>query len=199
MVKLMVLLVRLNFLDFFGIWFQWMLRRWITLLVSFLYQPMSGFVQADVFSTFECDAICFIVFFNKNFDQWIHWVLDIYSAVNFWAFKTEVYVEVDAIVVSIQVLKRIGWTGPLRRCEDVFCNLILPPRFPYRSGLLETGFDCIFEAVGWTVLSGWCYTGLPEGRLHLSFGLWRATPVVLQDECLTPYLSPRRISCLLPN
>jgi hypothetical protein len=32
-------------------------------------------------------------------------------------------------------------------------------------------------------------TRLPEGRLHLSFGHWRATTVVLQDECMTSLAS----------
>jgi hypothetical protein len=56
-----------------------MLWRWIILLLSFLYQLMSVFVQAYVFSTFQWNEFCFRCssLLNKNFDLWIFW---------FWTF-----------------------------------------------------------------------------------------------------------------
>ena len=65
MVKLMHSLVQLKFLGSFVIWFSWMLRRWMILLDSSLYQLLSGFVQVYVFSTFEFDAVSFIGFLTR--------------------------------------------------------------------------------------------------------------------------------------
>ena len=137
MVKIMVSLVQLKFLGSFVIWFSWRLRRWIILLVSFSYQLLSGFCSSlCVFNVWiRCNL--FHRLFDKNFDQWILWILDICSVLNFWEFKIEVYVEVDAIVVSIRILRCICWTGLLRWFEDVSCSVVLPLRFSWGSGLLE--------------------------------------------------------------
>ena len=64
------------------------------------------------------------------------------------------FYEVDAIVVSIWILERIGWTGPLRWFEYVSDCVILPPWFSWGSGLLEYWIDCMFKAGGSAVLSG---------------------------------------------
>jgi hypothetical protein len=94
----------------------------------------------------------------------------------FWEFKIKVYIEVDAIGVSIWILRCIGWTGLLRW-------------FSWGSSLLE--FWIWLDAVGLAVLSGLgCReTCLPEGRLHLPWSL-------TSNNCRAP---GRMLDTLLPT
>ena len=137
-------------------WSDWIKWRSMILFDSSLYQLLGGFVQVYVFSTFEFDAVSFIGFLTRilinGFFEF--WIFKICSVLNFWEFKIEIYVEVDAIVVSIWILKHIGWTGLLRWFEDVSCSLILPPMFPWGSGLLEYWIRLYVRTVGLAVLSG---------------------------------------------
>ncbi len=125
--------------------------------------------------------------FDKNFDPWILWISDICSVLKFWEFKIEVYVEVDASVVSIRILRCIGWTGLLRWFEDVSCSVVLPVRFSWGSGLLEYWIRLYVRSrwFGCSLRLGMPFKLACQKAVFIFPGHWRATTVVLQDECLT--------------
>ncbi len=137
MVKIMVSLVQFK-LGSFVIWFSLMLWRWIILLVSFSNYLLSSFCSSLCVSSIQIRCNLFHRLFD-NLDEWILSILDICSVLKYlsWEFKIEFYVKNDAIVVSIRILRCIGWTGLLRWFEDVSCSVLLPLLFSRGSGLLE--------------------------------------------------------------
>ena len=64
---------------------------------SLLDQFVSSFDRANGLSIFQFDLLTFQ---QKNFDQWVLWIMDICSVFNFWKSKIRIYVGVDAIIVS---------------------------------------------------------------------------------------------------
>ena len=56
----------------------------------------------------------------KDFYRWVQWITDSCFVINFWKFKIKIYVRlrVDAIIVSIWVLKRVPRSQLLRLFND---------------------------------------------------------------------------------
>ena len=82
-------------------WFSRKFRNWMVLFWSLLDQFVSSFDRANGLSIFQFDAVRYIDFSAKGFDQWVQWIRDSCFVFNFWKSKIKIYVEVDAIIVSI--------------------------------------------------------------------------------------------------
>ena len=103
------------------------------------FEAVSRFDRANGLSIFHFDAVQFIDASAKDFDLWVQWIRDSCFVFNFWKSKTKIYVGVDAIVVSIWVLKRVDRSQLFRLFNDGSDNTALLSWFLLRSGLLRLG------------------------------------------------------------
>ena len=107
---------------------------------------------------------------------------------------------ITSYLLQLASLKPIVWFWRARKRAYVWVNSCISSWFLLiASGFWKTRFS-IFRDWKRLALAAikslesnhlGLQTRLPEDRFHQSFGHWRETTVVLQDECLTPfYLSP---------
>ena len=84
-----------------AIWSSTKSRSWMVLFGLLLAQFVSSFDRANGLSMLQFDAVRFIDFSANFFDRWVQWIRDSCYVFDFWKSKIKIYLEVDAIIVSI--------------------------------------------------------------------------------------------------